>query len=332
MRVLLISLAGAAIATLSQASADAQAPAAAPAPAYPGRAQIWTGPPQPTAEVTAAVEKAQGGDFAKLKSLADKGDTDAEVRLGRAYMGGAKGLPRDPAKACAYMEKASPRRADAMQLVGDCYRQGLGGVTDPVKAKSAYKVAADMGYPKSKCALGSMLIAEGAEAPRGLALCKEAGQAGDAEAQVAVASAYRYGKGAKADAKEARRWLEMPTAQKYPPAMRMLGEMYARGEGGKKDPKKAVQVWVAADKAGDAMTPILMGDFLFGQLTGGKTPGPGKFRIPAGAPLGQVDEAEAWYKAAAERDPRPEVRSRATMAVSVLQQIQVGLKAKGHAP
>ncbi|MFL5295595.1 MAG: tetratricopeptide repeat protein [Phenylobacterium sp.] len=303
--------------------------AAAVAPAHP---LTWSGEPPLSAETAAAVQKAQAGDFADLIKRADAGHPDAQVRLGRAYMSGAKGLPRDPAKACAYQEKAAPQRADAMHLAGLCHLRGLGGPADSAKAKAAFESALAMGYPKSKCALGAMLIAEGPEAERGLSLCHEAAQAGDAEAQAEVGRAYRAGRGAKADAKEARRWLEMAAAQKYAPAQRTLGEMYARGEGGKKDKKKAFEQWVAADKAGDAMTPILMGDFLFGELTGGKTPGPGKFRIPAGAPLSQVDEAEAWYKAAAARDPRPEVRSRATTAVSVLQQLKVGLQAKGHAP
>jgi len=236
---------------------------AATAVVAPTHPQTWTEPAL-SAQTAQAVQKAQAGDFSELIQAADAGHADAQVRLGRAHMSGAKGLAADKAKACAYQEKAAASRADAMYLAGLCRQQGLGG--------------------------------------------------------------------AKPDARAARGWYEKAAARNFPPAQRTLGEMYARGEGGKKDKKKAIEMWVAADKAGDNMVPILMGDFLFGELTGGKTPGPGKFRIPAGAPLGQVKEAAAWYEAAAQRDPRPEVRQRATTAVSVLTQLEAGLKAKGHAP
>src|SRR5947209_7498399 len=81
----------------------------------------WTGEPPMTADTAAAVQKAQAGDFSALIKRADAGNADAELRLGQAYMSGAKGLPRDAVKACAYEEKASPKRADAMHLAGMCH-------------------------------------------------------------------------------------------------------------------------------------------------------------------------------------------------------------------
>jgi hypothetical protein len=49
--------------------------------------------------------------------------------------------------------------------------------------------------------------------------------------------------------------------------------MYAKGDGGPKDTKKAMALWTAAEKAGDPLVAILVADQLFSNLTGGEHPG-----------------------------------------------------------
>src|SRR5215831_3911526 len=67
---------------------------------------------------------------------------------------------------------------------------------------------------------------------------------GNTEAQIALGVAYRSGQaGVEKDPKQARAWFEKAAAQKHPAALRMLGDMYAKGEGGKKDKKKALESW-----------------------------------------------------------------------------------------
>ena len=214
-----------------------------------------------------------------------------------------------------------------MFLVGDCHRLGLAGAADPARAKAAYQAAAAKNYVPAKCAFGKMLLAEPAQAARGLALCQEGGQAGDVSAQMKVADAYRYGTGAKRDPTEARRWYEMAAAKNNGEASRKLGEMYASGEGGKKDKKKAAQLWIAAEKAGDNYASILMGDQLFSDITGGKQPGPGKFAFRGGVPLDDVETAISWYEDAQKRDPRPDARKRAEMALYTLKGFRTAAKA-----
>jgi TPR repeat protein len=228
-------------------------------------------------------------------------------------------VARDPARGCALVEKASASRADAMYLVGQCYARGLGGKLDKPKAEAAYTRAVAMGHAKSKCALGEMLFADPARAQRGLQLCKEAATAGDAEAQAEVGDFYFRGSGpVKPDHAEARRWYAMAAKQQNPTAARTLGEMYAKGDGGKRDVKKAIENWKIADAAGDPLVAILMGDQLFSQMTGGRTPGPGKFAFQGGIPVADIEVAEDWYRQARDRDPRPEVKKRAENALSVL--------------
>jgi TPR repeat protein len=182
-----------------------------------------------------------------------------------------------------------------------------------------------MGYPKSKCALGDMLFADPAQAERGLGLCKEAAQAGDADAQTEVGDFYYRGSGpVKADRKEARRWYEMAAKQNQPAAARTLGEMYAKGDGGKKDAKKAVAMFKVADAAGDPMASILMADQLFSDMTGGRQPGPGKFAFRGGVPVADIEVVEQWYRQARDHDPRPEVKKKAEYALQVLAYLKEG--------
>jgi len=298
-------------------AAAAQAPAAPPA---------WV-PPPPSPEVKAAMDKADAGDFKPLEKLAEAGHADAQRYAGAVLLAGRRGAPRDPRRGCALEEKASASRPDAMYLLGDCRRLGLAGAPDPAQAKAAYQAAAARNYVPAKCALGQMLLAEPAEAARGLALCEEGGRAGDVAAQVKVADTYRQGAGVKRDPGEARRWYGMAVAKQHAEASRKLGEMYASGEGGKKDKKRAIELWIAAEKAGDDYASILVADQMFSDLTGGKKPGPGKFAFRGGVPVGAVDTAISWYEDAQKRDPRPEARKRAEMALYTLKGFRTAAKA-----
>jgi TPR repeat protein len=286
-------------------------------------AQTTAGPPPQVApDLAAALDKAQAGAPEELVRLADSGRQDAQYYAGVMFLFGRGGVPADPARGCAYEQKASAHSAEAMRLVGECYRQGALGKPDPEKAKAAFARAVEMGDPKSKCALGRMLMAEPADAARGLALCKEAATAGDVDAQLAVADAYFAGRGAPLDRKEARAWYDRAVQAKSPQAARKLGEMYANGDGGKKDTKKAVELWRQAETAGDPLAPILVADQLFADITGGKKPGPGTFAFKGGVPVGDIEIVQSWYQEALDRDPRPDVKQRAKYAISVLEQFK----------
>ncbi len=290
--------------------------------AAPALAQTWT-PPPPSPALQRDLEKAGAGNPDPLIALADAGDENAQYYAGMMFVAG-RGVAKDGARGCAYAEKASAARADAMFLVGRCYQSGAGGAQDNAKAETAFSRAADMGFPKARCALGQMLMADPKRAAHGLALCRAAAEAGDADAQGAVGDAYFAGAGAPRDHAEARRWYEKAAAQNDLNAARRLGEMYAKGDGGKKDSKRAVRLWQGAEKAGDPMAAILVADQLFSDMTGGRTPGPGRYAFKGGVPLADVEAIEAWYRAAANQDPRPDVRQRATYALAILESIKKG--------
>jgi TPR repeat protein len=151
--------------------------------------------------------------------------------------------------------------------------------------------------------------------PSGLVQLADAGQV---EAQALLGDYYLNNPKVKRDPKEARRWLEKAAAQKHPVACRMLGELYDSGEGGRRDKKKAMELWKTAEGAGDRLTPILMADAMFSEITGGKKPGPGQYAFKGGIPVRDIEVIEDWYREAQSVDPRPEVHQRAGEALRVL--------------
>jgi hypothetical protein len=284
----------------------------------PTPAPAAAGQPELAPDLREAMGKADAGDPKPLTALADAGRPDAQYFAAVMLIFGRGGVAKDPARGCAYADKASATRADAAMLSGRCYQQGVGGAPDAAKAKAAYTRADQMGFPPAKCALGQLMMSDPPQAGQGLDLCKQAAKAGDDEAQLVVANVYFNGAGAiKADHGEARKWYEM-AAKTKPDAARKLGEMYAAGDGGKRDTKKALQLWMTAEKAGDPLAPILVADQLFSQLTGGKKPGPGQYAFRGGIPVSDISVIEDWYKEAQQRDPRPEVKKRAEYALDVL--------------
>src|SRR5436190_10298870 len=208
--------------------------------------------PKPGPALQAALDKAQAGQPAELLAKADAGDHEAQYYAGVLYLFGRPTIPRDPKRGCAYEEKASATRPDAMHLVGLCHQNAAGPGEPPNKAQAeaAFTRAIDMGFAKSKCALGQMLIADGKEGQRGVNLCRQAANDGDVGAQAFVANAYFSGSGVKQDHAQARKFYEMAAKQKDLDSARRLGEMYSRGDGGKKDTKKALEIWTASEKAG----------------------------------------------------------------------------------
>lgn len=294
---------------------------------WPALAQQWPGQPAIPADLQAAMGKADAGDPAPLLALADTGRPDAQFYAGVMLLSGRGGVKADGPRACAYEEKAAASRPDAQFLLGQCYQRGLGGAQDVAKAKAAYAGAGDRGVVPAKCALGQMLLNEPGQGERGAALCKEGAMAGDVGAQMTLGELYARGGPVKADPGQARKWYEMAAQQKNPQAARILGEMYASGQGGKRDTKKAMELWMTAEQAGDPLAPILVADQLFSDLTGGRKPGPGKYAFKGGIPVGDIDAIEAWYQEAQKVDPRPEVKDRAKLALTVLQSFKTAANA-----
>ncbi len=90
-----------------------------------------------------------------LELLAQKGDPEAQFALGEKYRNGAKGIPKDHAKAFLWIRKAAEQGyALAQATLGYLYLNGYGTDADPDKAFLWYQVSAGQGITWAQNALG----------------------------------------------------------------------------------------------------------------------------------------------------------------------------------
>src|SRR5215470_4956152 len=98
------------------------------------------------------------GDFAKAaelwRPLADKGDAEAQYRLGTLYAEG-KGVEQNDASAMTWFLRAAEKgNALAQYNVGASYATGLGVAKSEADAVKWFRRAADQGMPYAQLNLG----------------------------------------------------------------------------------------------------------------------------------------------------------------------------------
>ena len=95
-------------------------------------------------------------DYKTLIGLAERGNADARVYLGRMYFEG-EGVQQDYAEAMMWYRKAAEQgHADGMILLGFMLEVGQGGPKDYAEAMKWYRTAADQGNADAQYALGDM--------------------------------------------------------------------------------------------------------------------------------------------------------------------------------
>lgn len=284
--------------------------------AQPAAAQavLMPGAPPVSAETAAAFEAGRRGDPSALLRLAQAGRDDARTYAGLllVFSGGS---PEQKRKGCALLEAASGSRADAMHTLGEAYQDGLCGPADRGKAMATFRRAGDMGMAKSRCAEGNLLIASGGDKAKGLDLCRQGAELGDADAQTDLGDHYLRGQIVPRDVVAARGWYEKAAAAGHRNASVSLGKIYWNGNGVARDPAAAARLWRAAYAAGRADAAMLLGDEAM-QRAVRKLDGNRAAMVVAGqAQLDQAIVAEAvdWYERAlkaASTEAQPEIAER----------------------
>jgi TPR repeat protein/tRNA A-37 threonylcarbamoyl transferase component Bud32 len=107
---------------LEQQTSLSPAPVAAPLPVAP--------PPSPAQQLRKAEQDYAAGKYAEalatFKALAESGNADAQLRLGKSYAEG-HGVPRDDARAAIWYRKAALQgNAEAQSRLGELYATGHG--------------------------------------------------------------------------------------------------------------------------------------------------------------------------------------------------------------
>ena len=135
----------------------------------------------------------------EYRPLAERGDAEAQYRIGRMYEFG-NGYPQDKAQGIAWIRKAAAQgHADAEQELGVIYATGDGVKQDNVQAVAWFRKAAEQGEATAQYNLG-LLYAKGQGVARDYAQAAEwwrkSASQGNADAQFKLAVVYHNGQGA----------------------------------------------------------------------------------------------------------------------------------------
>jgi hypothetical protein len=138
----------------------------------------------------------------EYRPLAERGDPEAQYRIGRMYEFG-NGYPQDKAQGIAWIRKAAAQgHADAEQELGVIYATGDGVKQDNVQAVAWFRKAAEQGEATAQYNLG-LLYAKGQGVATDYAQAadwwRKSATQGNADAQFKLAVVYHTGQGAPHD-------------------------------------------------------------------------------------------------------------------------------------
>jgi len=176
------------------------------------------------------------------RARAEKGDANAENRLGNLYLNG-QGVPQDAAEAVRWYRRAAEQGYPRAQFnLGSMYQYGRGASKDYAEALDWYHKAADQGEPNAEFGLGFMYY-EGQGVHQDYADAirwyRKAADQGYARAQYALGFMYFHGQGVLQDRAEAARWFRKAADQGDDDALRALGLKGARSS-----PWSRIDLWV----------------------------------------------------------------------------------------
>ncbi|MFO1313152.1 MAG: tetratricopeptide repeat protein [Burkholderiales bacterium] len=158
------------------------------------------------AGLTEGLDALRRGDYEaaakELKPLAERGDPEAQYRVGLMYEYG-KGFPANKAEAVRWIRRAADQNhASAQTELGILYTLGEGIAKDDAQAVAWFRKAAAQGNPTAQYNLG-LLIAKGTGAkfdlPQAIGWFQKAAAQGMAPAQTKIGVAYEFGEGVAKD-------------------------------------------------------------------------------------------------------------------------------------
>jgi hypothetical protein len=204
-----------------------------------------------------------------LRHNADRGDANAQARLGYLYETGASGLAKDDREAARlYRLAADQGHAGARNNLGAFYKDGRGGLAkDDREALRLFRLSSDQGNAFGQLNLGVFyrdgrggLAKDDQQAAR---LFKLAADQGNPNARVSLGVLYETGRGglAKND-REAARLYKLAVDQGNSFAQNNLGVFYRDGRGDlAKDDREALRLFKLAADQGNAYAQTNLGAF-----------------------------------------------------------------------
>ena len=212
--------------------------------------------------MSARIEGDFGRSFELLKGLAEKGDSKAQVRLGRLYTKGV-GVDQDYKLAMDWLKKAQAQGdANALVHIGHMHEKGLGVAVDELFALSLYKQAIDSGSKVAGVRLGNLYI-WGKVVPQDYAKAieyiKPAAEKGNSAGLNAMGFLYEKGWGVDKDLKKTVDYYEKAIGKGNAHAMGRLGRFYFKGTYVDRDLRKAFALLTASAERGDGFGQAMLG-------------------------------------------------------------------------
>jgi TPR repeat protein len=219
---------------------------------------------------------------------------------------------------CDLLERKTDRNAVELHDLATCLFRGEVRPRDLSRARALYAQAIELGFARSMCALGNMMI-DGLGGDRdiagGLALCRRAAEAGEAQAQTDLGNYLLMGAVVPRDAVEARNWYTRAAEQGQANAAFVLGQVYWNGDGVTKDNAEAARWWRIAHEGGRPDAAYLLAREAFVRMVRGVP-------RPEDADPAIIAEALRWFDLAAQTDPNPANREDAVRSAGMLRQFQ----------
>ncbi len=194
-------------------------------------------------------------DLAQVKRKAEKGDAEAQVRLGVCYEAGVR-VEQDLPEALKWFRKAAEQGyAPAQIILGHHYANGIGIAKDEVEAVKCYRKAAEQGHTEAQARLG-VCYEDGngvkQDLQEALKWFRKAAEQGDYRTQYLLGFRYAKGLGVVKDYKESFKWLQMAAYQGHDESQYCIGSFYQHGNGVEKDSAEAVKWYEKSADQGHA--------------------------------------------------------------------------------
>ena len=174
-----------------------------------------TAAPALSQESAPGKQDSQSAELQQLHQAAERGDVDAQFRLGSRNVGA--GVTQNHAEAAKWFRLAAEQgHAGAQLKLGDMHYRGVGVPRDHAEAAEWFRRAAEQGEEWAQHALGVLyetgegVLQDYAESAKWLRLAAEQG---NASAQFQLGLKYHYGKGVPQDYVVAHMWLNLAAAR-----------------------------------------------------------------------------------------------------------------------
>ncbi len=162
--------------------------------------------------------KPKESEIRLLKKSADLGDSDAQIKLGRCYFEGRKGVEQSYIEALRWFRKAAEQgNAEAQIMLGCCYENGKGVEKDYSETIKWYRMAAKQGNVEAQFKL-AVLYSE--KDVNGQANHQEevkwyrlAAKQGHTQAQLLLGLCFYFGDGVEKNMDEALKWIRLSASQ-----------------------------------------------------------------------------------------------------------------------